>query len=631
MILEIFMVKLYTNRLKEVFKIEEVFIPINDSIKKVFYENSCDFDKTKNTFTFDETNEIKLFPLVTQRTIMESKSHEKVYKIELIKGFYSKEDKDLKISKAGEFLISDNELINIRPFFKKLSTFCYYDINDEKLLKALRKLIYRQASFLELIELIDHIGYSKLGEGEEFFCLGNKLIGKDSIIQKVKLKDSLQQRFSIETEEFIPDKIEDFFKKIIAKISPPIISNVVLDFLFLSTMTTRLTEFGNGDEPKFILVLRGLTQSGKSTLAGALLQTLKIYNNKIMSKFKDTKAAIFDKSKDIVDLPFIVDDFYPTSGKDKTDMTENLKILLRCYGDNDAKKVFNREIELKNLLCITCEELPNNLTPSDFYRLFILDIDKNMLNNVNISELKEAAPILNSILIEYTKWTLAQENFTEKFFKLQKNITKNDLSELSELKFNRWRNAVAWLLAQHKILNKFLTENNISADLLSFEEMKTELIAIVFSMEEKTQTVTPQEIIINAFNENLATQKFKLYEIKHNANRGQTSDVKYINSLGKRLVPPDFLGFYDDYFIYVKSEKLFKLVYDYSKKNNFIFNLNISRLLDILNENNMLNKIYEKGTPRTEAIKVDNLQQRFIKINKDIFSNGGNIYEHKFL
>ena len=596
-----------------------------DKIKKVLDECLCGFDETQNAFTFDKVDNIKLFPLVTERILVDPKIHKKQYKLELITGFYFEEDSHLKIKKVGEFLITDDELLNIRPFFKKLSTFSYYDIGNEKQLKALRKLIYKQAHFLTLTALIDHIGYSNLGDGEEFFYFGNKFIVKDSIIHKVMLKDIFQQKFSIETEEFIPDKIEDFFKKIIAKISPPIISNVVLDFLFLSTMTTRLTEFGNGDEPKFILVLRGLTQSGKSTLAGALLQTLKIFNNKIICKFKDTKAAIFDKSKDIVDLPFVVDDFYPTNGKDKTDMMENLKILLRCYGDNDAKKVFNREIELKNLLCISCEELPNSLTPSDFYRLFILDIDKNMLNNINISELKEAAPILNSILIEYIKWTLAQENFTEKFLKLQKNISKNDLSELSELKFNRWRNAVAWLLAQHKILNKFLTENNISADLLSFEEMKTELIAIVFSMEEKTQTVTPQEIIINAFNENLATQKFKLYEIKHNANRGQTSDVKYINSLGKRLVPPDFLGFYDDYFIYVKSEKLFKLVYDYSKKNNFIFNLNISRLLDILNENNMLNKIYEKGTPRTEAVKVDNLQQRFVKLNKDFFMNGDEI------
>ncbi len=44
-----------------------------------------------------------------------------------------------------------------------------------------------------------------------------------------------------------------------------------------------------------------------------------------------------------------------------------------------------------------------------------------------------------------------------------------------------------------------------------------------------------------------------------------------------------------------------------------------------MNENKMLNRFYEKGTPRTEAIKVDNLQQRFVKLNKDIFINGDEI------
>lgn len=615
-----------TNKLKKVFKIEQkIFTPISDKIEEILCKCLCGFDNTQNTFTFGEINDIKSFPLVTERIFMDPKGHKKQYKIELITGFHSEGDKYLKVRKVGEFLLTDDELINIKGFFKKLSTFSYYDIGNEKLLKALRKLIYKQASLLRLTMLIDHIGYSKLGEGEDFFYLGNQFIGESSIRKKIKLKDDLHQKFSVKANEFISNKIESFFKNIAAKINPPIISNVIINFLFLSTMATRLTEYGNSDEPKFILVLRGLTQSGKSTLAGALLQPLQIYNNKIICKFKDTKAAIFDKSKEIVDLPFVVDDFYPTKGKDRTDMEENLKILLRCYGDNDAKKVFKREIELKNLLCITCEELPNNLTPSDFYRLFILDIDKNMLKDVDITELKESAPILNSILAEYIKWTLVQESFTEKFLKLQKNIAKNDLPELSALNFNRWRNTIAWLLAQHKILNKFFTENNISADLLNFEEFKSELMKIVFSMEEKTQTVTPQEIIIGAFNENLATQKFKLYEIKHNANRGQTSDVKYINSLRKRLFLPDFLGFYDDYFIYVKSEKLFKLVSNYAKKNNFIFNLNLSRMLDIINENNMLNKLYEKGTPRTEAIKVDNLQQRFIKLNKDIFTNGDEI------
>ena len=138
----------------------------------------------------------------------------------------------------------------------------------------------------------------------------------------------------------------------------------------------------------------------------------------------------------------------------------------------------------------------------------------------------------------------------------------------------------------------------------------------------ENEHISPEEIIKNAINSALISKKYKIFEIKKHKNQSFSSDVNYINILGKRNFPNDFFGFYDENFIYLKSNVLNVIIKDFVKKNNFVFNLNLRRVLDIMNISGMLSEYYENGT-RTSKLKVDGIQSSFVKVSRDLIFNGG--------
>jgi len=341
-----------------------------------------------------------------------------------------------------------------------------------------------------------------------------------------------------------------------------------------------------------------------------------------MAKFKDSFAGILKLSSELNDSVLVIDDFYPSRSSDRAKMTENFKSLLRIYGDNDKRIVYNKTTEIKNSLCFTCEELPNELTPSDYYRLFILDFQKDTLNNISIKTLKESTCVLNSFLKSYIKWTIETPNFIENFTVYYQKTLESLDNILTAQEFNRWKSSIAWLLTQFEFTKKFTADKNLKINFPETEKYQDSLLKTAESMNNENQRISPEEVIKNAVKSALISEKYKIFEIKKHKNQSFSSDVNYINIMGKRNFPNDFFGFYDENFVYLKSNVLSIVIKNFVKKNNLVFNLNLHRILDIMNTSGMLSEYYKNGT-RTSKLKVDGIQSYFVKVSQDLIFEGG--------
>lgn len=578
----------------------------NEELDQCWKNFHCHYKLEEKNFYYKDENIGNLLPIL-EIIFIEDKNY--FFKIAFYEGytirFYLK--------------LSEKELNSRNWVSKNLLLYGFYDPYSE-ITKTMTQIIYEQTSKVPVINIINSIGYHE-NDNLPFFIFGNHLIAKDEeISKKIEISDTINNDFEIDVSKFSENEIQSYFNNLLLKVRPDVIPITTVNFLLLTTMKSRF--YNSPIKPDFILVFRGLTQTGKTTFAGAVLQNLRRFNNSTMAKFKDSFAGILKFSSKLNDFVLVIDDFYPSKSSDKTKMIENFKSLLRIYGDNDKRIVYNKTTEIKNSLCFTCEELPTELTPSDYYRLFILDFKKDTLSNIDIKTLKESTCILNSFLEAYIKWTMEIADFIENFTAYYQKTLETLDKILTTQKFNRWKSTAAWLITQFEFTKKFIIDKNLKINFPETEKYQEALLKIIESMCTENEHISPEEIIKNAINSALISKKYKIFEIKKHKNQSFSSDVNYINILGKRNFPNDFFGFYDENFIYLKSNVLNVIIKDFVKKNNFVFNLNLRRILDIMNISGMLSEYYENGT-RTSKLKVDGIQSSFVKVSRDLIFNGG--------
>ncbi len=140
-----------------------------------------------------------------------------------------------------------------------------------------------------------------------------------------------------------------------------------------------------GFAPRFVLFLRGITGSLKTSLSKVMFKILKDNQNDIPANFNDTITALEVKMNNTRDEVLLVDDFRPSAMKSEVArMRSNLEKIIRFYGDGIGKGRSNVQLGLRNearpygICAVTGEYIHG--TASSLQRMLIINIDRNTIN-----------------------------------------------------------------------------------------------------------------------------------------------------------------------------------------------------------------------------------------------------------
>ncbi len=194
------------------------------------------------------------------------------------------------------------------------------------------------------------------------------------------------------------------------RIAPESVIYPLVAFAFLSPLGTFLRMANK--EPQTILMLTGKTGSKKSTLAALMLSFFgKFSTSQLPLSFRDTANSILKQSFLLKDVLTCVDDYYPSGGRDASDLNDKMQKLLRAYGNRCGRGRMNARTELlpdyypQGNAIMTAEFSPD-VGESGTARYLCIDLDPQMVNNEELTRFQQYAAegVLSYVMFRYTEW-----------------------------------------------------------------------------------------------------------------------------------------------------------------------------------------------------------------------------------
>ena len=429
------------------------------------------------------------------------------------------------------------------------------------------------------ITIFSHTGWEKI-DGKWFFLYSGGAVG-DVNIENNSIKNDtyveLEPKLSgyclntpIETE-FNIEVINKLFDLAPSEIIYPLIG-----FVFLTPLNEfmRKTEI----EPSFILYLLGETGSKKSTIAALFLSFFGNFNNKdLPSSFKDTANSLERQGALLKDVVTVIDDFHPAaSSKEANLMNTTAQRLVRMYGDRTGKSRLNSDCSSKvsyppkgNAIC-TGEDLPD-IGQSGLGRLFIVELNKESLDNEVLSYLQKNTGVFTCFMRKYIEWLIPKIDglgtaLYDEFINLRDSVNQKNIH-------GRIPETIAHLQIGVNMFYAFIRD--------LAEEPSTKVLAMkkgaFFKFKRLAENQAkimglcdPIDMFISGIKTLLATNEFEISESK-------SSKYYSINGQDGTLI-----GYLDKEYYYLIFSQAYSKVYEFLKKQGEHFPVHKNTLLQRL-------------------------------------------------
>lgn len=522
-------------------------------------------------------------------------------------------------------------LSNDRWFLKTYSDRCHMNVMLTKAYKIIEQIIRLLIKQIDAVPCNAYIGWSKETDYEYIF--GNEVITKNSNIICLSNKKNEQSiphesisEYALEVSDSTEKEANMFMRNTFLHAGTRVITQTSLAYLLLSLVCSLLSGFS--EKPSFTLVFRGLSGSHKSSWLIAVMHVLTKYRGRIMCNFIGTVAGILDVAMKVRDSIFSVDDLFPCSKKIYEKMAQIFIYLLRVYGDTAGRVVYGRKsCAPSNLLVVTCEELPQNLAPSDYARLFVLTFSPSDINLNKLTDIQNNHATYSGFIKYYIRHIASLgDKYVNGLYRFFKEYQKDIRSVLNDIP-DRSKSAGAWLLSQYKMFLEYQIQKDYiskeDAD-MEFLDYSNSILEQLKSQFEEFQSIDPSSLYCKAILELVKRGDYEIHEINVNYKGAQNVNVNFNKTLkgmnNSIRYPEKFLGFKFNGYYYLINQLAHKAVKQYCDATNLPFPFSERRIIKVLSERGLL--CPENDDPKTNTVRiiVNGIQHRCIKIAIQNFS-----------
>lgn len=261
--------------------------------------------------------------------------------------------------------------------------------------------------------IYSHTGWRKIGGRWSYLYQGG-CIGSEDVT--VEMEPGLDA-YSLNN---VPDDLTAFDAALTSYSITSVLNERVavplLGITYLAPLCEFLARIGN--QPAFILLLRGTTNTRKSTAAALVLSHFGQFSTKTPpSSFMDTANSVRRKAFVVKDMPLLIDDYHPTTSiQERRKMEGIMQSLSRSFGNLAARGRLNADSTVQVSMaprCIalmTAEETPviGDSGVSRFYEVEIEDGD--VPGNDALTDLQQRARSgeLRAAMQAYIEWLQPQ-------------------------------------------------------------------------------------------------------------------------------------------------------------------------------------------------------------------------------
>jgi hypothetical protein len=378
--------------------------------------------------------------------------------------------------------------------------------------------------------------------------------------------------------------------------------------LYLSPLTTIIEP-----QPNFSGFLYGDSGCYKSSLALLLLSHFGSFPSvTCLSNFEDTANALMRRAFALKDTLMVVDDYHPTArAQDALAKEAIAQRLLRSFANRTDRARLNPDGSEKGrhnpraMLVITGEDLIS--VQSTLARSIVIEMKKGDIDVDRLSRLQENAVVLPNAMLSYILWLKdrldeIRESFPKRFIALRSLAFDDEvhrrLPELSAFLQFSFETVLSWLVDKGVITVK---KEQVS---LMGESWKTfrELIRVHSDRLKKEDPVEKFRDILSTL---IVQGKVRL--------DGKSNPLEVLGSNDG-----EFIGYYDEDFLYLIPSAVWRSIQMYSRDSNATFPVTKNTLYQMLRNKGMIEVINNENVPSirigTKTKRVLMIYRRYIDI-----------------
>ena len=351
--------------------------------------------------------------------------------------------------------------------------------------KHVKNAIKTTASLAKHTDVWCYTGWQKIDGRWEFLMPG---YGE----QEVRLTDNLK-RYALESG----CRDDDLLSFAAFALSDDIPHTYLLPAL-CHTFLSPLNEFMNqaGMQPRYLLAMIGQTGSYKSSLAAVVLSSFGEFAiDSFPLTFRSTANSVPEVGHILKDVLLVIDDYHPLSKKDAEEMKHVLQVAVRAWGDHAGRTRLRPDASInepkapRGNVIVTGEFLPD-LAPSDFARLFVVEMQKEVIGDKVMRDVQDLAHngLFRRAMSAYIDWIkstfLLTDESTAAFVSSLRTQAQDVRSAWRErlhderIEFHgRLPDAIASLTIGFRMLTAFLQSKNLLTD-ADRQKLEDELDAV---------------------------------------------------------------------------------------------------------------------------------------------------------
>lgn len=269
------------------------------------------------------------------------------------------------------------------------------------------------AQFAERKTIYAHTGWRKIA-GRWAYLYEGGCIGADAV--SVEMERELATYSLDGNEDHLAPEDAAISSASMEYIIQPRVSIPLLAVTYLAPLREFLQIAGN--PPAFILLLRGMSGTKKSTAAALALSHFGNFSSTTPpASFGDTANSIRRKAFVVKDMPLLIDDYHPSANiQERRKMEQTAQSLARAFGNLTSRGRLSADLSLqtnmpaRSLAIMTGEELPD-IGDSGIARYYVVEVEHgDVPGGGDLTNLQQRARAgdLRITMRAYIEWLLPQ-------------------------------------------------------------------------------------------------------------------------------------------------------------------------------------------------------------------------------
>ena len=449
--------------------------------------------------------------------------------------------------------------------------------------KHVKNAIKTTASLAEHTDVWCYTGWQKIDGRWEYLIPG---YGE----QEVRLTDNLK-RYALE-----PDCRDDDLLSFAAFVLSDDIPHAYLLPVLCHAFLSPLNEFMNqaGMQPRYLLTMIGQTGSYKSSLAAVVLSSFGEFAiDSFPMTFRSTANSVPEVGHILKDVLLVIDDYHPLSKKEAEEMKHVLQVAVRAWGDHAGRTRLRPDASInepkapRGNVIVTGEFLPD-LAPSDFARLFVVEMQKDMIEDMVMRDAQDLAHegLFRRVMSVYIDWIkdtfLTTEESMAAFVSSLRTQAQDVRSAWRErlhgegIEFHgRLPDAIASLTIGFRMLTEFLRSKNLLTD-ADRQKLADELNEVFLT------TAKQQAGRMLASDPGYLYLKAVMQMVSEKTLRIDPADGQC------HSVTSNLAGFVDDEYYYIRLERTLQEAHRYYDRLNQPLNITADALSKLLMDEKIL-------------------------------------------